>query len=107
MGDSLGAPLRFVPLGAVPGAPGSVTAWVRIVGSRRSVVAGYGLVGGRVLTFADPTDLAAPTQLLHSAVDKAQYVAFDPAAMRTTRVTFSSGELKLVVGDARPVVATR
>jgi len=105
--DSLGAPLRFVPLGIVPSAPGSATVWVRITGSRRSLAAGFGLSGGRIIAFANPTELAAPTRLLHSADGKTQYVDFDAAASRTTRVTFTDGALSLTAGDTAPVTAKR
>jgi 3-oxoacyl-[acyl-carrier-protein] synthase III len=63
--------------------------------------------GGRIIAFANPTDVAAPTRLLHSADGSAQYVDFDPVAGRTTRVTFGDSALTLVVGDAPPVTARR
>ncbi len=108
LADSLGSPLRFDPVGAIPGTPGRGTAWVRISGPKGSTVAGFGLAGGgRIIAFADPTDEAAPTTLLHSAEHRGQYMAFDPATMRTTRVAFDRAGLTLTVGDAAPVTARR
>ncbi|MES2304753.1 MAG: serine hydrolase domain-containing protein [Gemmatimonadota bacterium] len=108
LADSFGGPLRVEPLGGITGTPGRAMAFVRIRGLRGAVVAGFGLAGGgRILTFADPATVAALTPLKRSAAGASQYVAFDPATMRTTRITFTSNALSITVDSGTAVVATR
>lgn len=109
LADTLGASLRFDPIGAIAGTPGKGSAWIRISGPRGSLVAGFGLAaGGRIIAFADPSEVAAETPLKQSASKRNEFVAFDPATMRMTRVVFDGERMSVAVdgkesGDGRKV----